>query len=471
MATEQTHFAINEPSELDNDLAASTLTSVTPTPSSSSSKLSKLSVDSNGKSPYIPPPPRPPNPPELEVAVSAISEVASQAPSSHPVTAGRKRCRSASGGGRDNSNTNENAASQLRPTPLRSSSKRFFASFPNSPARSSSSSPSSSPNASRITFTAKPRGPFGYAGKRARQDITAAADGECPDDDIEQEDLDGSDSEWGTYQPARQPHAEPSLTRFEHYCRRAVCLSKKFVKGFLQFMTMPLYAALASLIVALTPPLQHTLTEHLQPVKGFLASAGSCSIPVTLVVLGAYFYQEPSPKDKQQAPASGTSTSSTLTLNRSGRDAEANNRSPEATNGLEIHAAHARSPDDFVLPTHNLRVPLSTTTTRTAISDAESDDMLKSPWTLAGSAREVFKLSGVGARLSFLRKNTKPGYSEDGGGNNDSNKKLTEGETKTVFGAVISRMILTPIIVLPMVAALAVFDLHPVFEECVPSSF
>ncbi|KAK0203494.1 membrane transport protein-domain-containing protein [Desarmillaria ectypa] len=52
----------------------------------------------------------------------------------------------------------------------------------------------------------------------------------------------------------------------------------------------------SSLIVACIQPLQHALGEHMQPVKNALASAGNCSIPLTLIVLGAYFY--PSQEDK-----------------------------------------------------------------------------------------------------------------------------------------------------------------------------
>ncbi|KAK0470578.1 auxin efflux carrier [Armillaria novae-zelandiae] len=64
-----------------------------------------------------------------------------------------------------------------------------------------------------------------------------------------------------------------------------------------EFMTVPLWAALASLIVACIQPLQHLLEVHMKPVKGALASAGNCSIPLTLIVLGAYFY----PSDEGEA--------------------------------------------------------------------------------------------------------------------------------------------------------------------------
>ncbi|KAG6876192.1 hypothetical protein C0993_005036, partial [Termitomyces sp. T159_Od127] len=61
------------------------------------------------------------------------------------------------------------------------------------------------------------------------------------------------------------------------------------------FMTPPLWAALLSVVVACTRPVQHLLEAHWLSVKGALGSAGNCSIPLTLVVLGAYFYTPPAP--------------------------------------------------------------------------------------------------------------------------------------------------------------------------------
>ncbi|KIY43421.1 hypothetical protein FISHEDRAFT_62515 [Fistulina hepatica ATCC 64428] len=80
---------------------------------------------------------------------------------------------------------------------------------------------------------------------------------------------------------------------------------------FKNFMTMPLWAALLSIIVACVQPLQHAMQNHLTPLKGALASAGNCSIPLTLVVLGAYFYKPPE-ADKRNMPASPTVRSSIL---------------------------------------------------------------------------------------------------------------------------------------------------------------
>ena len=67
-------------------------------------------------------------------------------------------------------------------------------------------------------------------------------------------------------------------------------------------MTAPMWAALASLLVACAGPLQHALEEHMKPVKEALTAAGNCSIPLTLVVLGAYFHV-PQPKAESCGPA------------------------------------------------------------------------------------------------------------------------------------------------------------------------
>ena len=78
--------------------------------------------------------------------------------------------------------------------------------------------------------------------------------------------------------------------------RRFLRAIKRFWIGFYRFMTMPLWAALASIIIALIPPVQNIIANHLAPVRDALEQAGNCSIPLTLVVLGAYFYTPP-PKD------------------------------------------------------------------------------------------------------------------------------------------------------------------------------
>jgi len=67
------------------------------------------------------------------------------------------------------------------------------------------------------------------------------------------------------------------------------------------FMTPPLWASVASLVVALYQPLQLFIGSHLKPIRGAITQAGDCSIPLTLVVLGAYFHRAP---EKSRLPPS-----------------------------------------------------------------------------------------------------------------------------------------------------------------------
>lgn len=71
------------------------------------------------------------------------------------------------------------------------------------------------------------------------------------------------------------------------------------------FLTPPLWASLISLVVALCRPLQHLLEVHMYPVQGAITQAGNCSIPITLVVLGAYFHRPP---EKPQSPTTASSS-------------------------------------------------------------------------------------------------------------------------------------------------------------------
>ncbi|TXT13478.1 hypothetical protein VHUM_00845 [Vanrija humicola] len=63
---------------------------------------------------------------------------------------------------------------------------------------------------------------------------------------------------------------------------------------FNSFMTVPMWSALISIGIALIPPFQAWLSG-IKPFVQAVKSAGQCSIPVTLVVLGAFFYTPPQP--------------------------------------------------------------------------------------------------------------------------------------------------------------------------------
>ena len=78
-----------------------------------------------------------------------------------------------------------------------------------------------------------------------------------------------------------------------HFASRAWGHAKEVWKGFYDFMTVPLWSALFSLMVACIDPLKHALQFHLQPLNNAINTSGKCAVPLTLVVLGAYFYIPP----------------------------------------------------------------------------------------------------------------------------------------------------------------------------------
>ncbi|KAI5836348.1 hypothetical protein K523DRAFT_258370 [Schizophyllum commune Tattone D] len=170
-------------------------------------------------------------------------------------------------------------------------------------------------------------------------------------------------------------HSHGFFHRLPRYLRRAWA-------AFNEFMTVPLWAALASVIVACVRPLQHTLEAHVQPIKGALTQAGNCSIPLTLVVLGAYFYKEP--QEGQSASKSG---------------------------GIKS-------------------------------------------W--VRSATNVFRPAWWRGELQERRSSSivirEP-------------EPKTPGETRTVAIAVLSRMVVTPLVLMPLMALAAKYDWHSVFED------
>ncbi|KAL1705134.1 auxin efflux carrier [Schizophyllum commune] len=170
-------------------------------------------------------------------------------------------------------------------------------------------------------------------------------------------------------------HSHGFFHRLPRYLRRAWA-------AFNEFMTVPLWAALASVIVACVRPLQHTLEAHVQPIKGALTQAGNCSIPLTLVVLGAYFYKEP--QEGQSASKSG---------------------------GVK---SWARSVGNVFRPAW----------WRGELQERRSS--------------------------SIVIREPEP---------------KTPGETRTVAIAVLSRMVVTPLVLMPLMALAAKYDWHSVFED------
>jgi auxin efflux carrier family protein len=247
---------------------------------------------------------------------------------------------------------------------VNSPNAKFFYSFPNTPTRKSSALPQ---NGSASTLNS-----------------TQQSDEDEDDDMLEF--------------PARRRVTEPTSSLWQSRRRRMRRRLSKTWHSLYEFMTVPLWAALLSLVVACIQPLQHALENHVQPIKGALTQAGNCSIPLTLVVLGAYFYSPSDPEaQKQQARSRGT---------------------------LPEHASTRRGRS------------ISTSWSHTSLLE---------------NVREMLK----------MKKRT---LSADGVVE-EERKSKRPGETKTVVIAVLARMVITPLLLLPLMALSARFDLHQVFDE------
>ncbi|KAH9888043.1 membrane transport protein-domain-containing protein [Cubamyces lactineus] len=236
--------------------------------------------------------------------------------------------------------------------------RKFFYSFPNTPASRRTDLPGSSVSGTTTEF-------------------------EDNDNDLD------DDGDVLQLPPSRRATTEPTSSRWQSRIRRLKCKVRHTWRTFREFMTAPLWAALASLIVACIQPLQHALDEHLPPVKGAIASAGNCSIPITLVVLGAYFYTPPDAGDARKRAA---------------------------------------------LPEHREQ-PLRS----------------ESRVSLLDSVREMFS--------------SKPRAERGGALGASAKKNMRPGETKTVIVAIMSRMIITPLLLLPVMVLCTKFDLQEVFDD------
>ncbi|KAH9478161.1 putative transporter [Psilocybe cubensis] len=168
----------------------------------------------------------------------------------------------------------------------------FYNSFPNSPNESRADLPAWGVNGS----SGAPPG-IATDGRMEHE-----SDSEEEEDEVAHNlDRTAADLEHGTHHrdAARPPS---SFSKFVSSVSAALQPVKKYVllpiTSFLlavhAFMTVPLYAALLSLIVALTPPLQYALehNEVLRPVNGAIGTCGKCAVPITLVVLGGYFWSD-----------------------------------------------------------------------------------------------------------------------------------------------------------------------------------
>ncbi|KAG6909499.1 hypothetical protein DXG01_017221 [Tephrocybe rancida] len=182
------------------------------------------------------------------------------------------------------------------------------------------------------------------------------------------------------------PRLHRHKTTMPHRAGRKV---KRFVVAVNNFMTAPLWAAVASIFVACVRPVQHMLEIHLLSVSGALAAAGKCSIPLTLIVLGAYFYSPPS-----------------------------TDKTTRKENWWDIKGFF-RKKQPVMLPDDG-------------DNDRQEDE------------------GGEDGIIGAAKKGQKEGK---------------EGETKTVAIAVLSRMVITPLLLMPVLIIAAKYDWQQVFDD------
>jgi len=258
-----------------------------------------------------------------------------------------------------------------------------------------------------------------------------------------------------------------------------------------RFMTMPLWAAILSLIVALIGPLQKFI-DSLEPVVGALKTAGNCSIPLTMVVLGSYFYEDKSAidalKNQNAGTESGPNTGQTAALEGTGTSNGA--RSGESTLVGGAGAAGKRRS----LPWG--RNPWNSSATPSE-ADSRGSGNLSSSGHLSASAQSENTDDGTSTAASEsgpeggraqeawtkvaernAAKNSRKGFfsSANAQGNGaDGNRSAWKVEVKrkraltmerrTIAVAVASRMLFTPIVLLPTAAWYAVATRYNVMDD------
>lgn len=122
---------------------------------------------------------------------------------------------------------------------------------------------------------------------------------------IEEDSSDEEDEEWGNYaQPGLRLRLDPPSTKLQACWRGLQKKATSVGKSLNAFMTVPMYAALLSIFIAMVQPLQREMAKF-KPLEQAIKGAGQCSIPVTLVVLGAFFYTPPSTHPPSSGPHLG----------------------------------------------------------------------------------------------------------------------------------------------------------------------
>ncbi|KAF9225657.1 auxin efflux carrier [Gyrodon lividus] len=295
----------------------------------------------------------------------------------------------------------------------------------------------------------------------------------------------------------------------------------------LSALSPPLLASLTALITALLPPLQAALNSNaVAPVRGALEGAGGCSVPVTLIVLGGWFWNGEARGEGRKGHGKGVRDENAGGQGEGvgvgdGRGAELDaesvrgdaNSNPNTTPTPTTPASSTPTPQPTSTPPHSpsmLHPPhdrpqspsRNSSTTSTSSSLSAFGDVLLSKMHVhpRASARPELSPSPFRSTMRFGRtvRGTKSTDCDTANPTNTSKSRLTNavtacstnaakshlmnatttltaqpphpsGESLTIFVTLLSRMVLVPMMLTPLMVVLrtwggggGVFD-DPVF--------
>ncbi|KAE8254091.1 hypothetical protein A4X13_0g3544 [Tilletia indica] len=289
-------------------------------------------------------------------------------------------------------------------------------------------------------------------------------------------------------EPEDVPAPPPKKSFFRAYIVRPLAAVNRF-------MTMPLWAAILSLVVALISPLQKFI-DSLEPVVGALKTAGACSIPLTMVVLGSYFYEDKAALQALGAQKAAAPTPQAAALQGSTRGSDDSLAGIQTGNSTLVEPssnAHKRRSIPWIKNPWN-SAPTSEAGSRggslsgsgtlgVSGSETQSDvggDDATSVGTAAVSdggpegAHAQAAWSKLAERnaarnsrngLAVSASNGQQGLSRRNWREEAKQKRMKTMERRTIVVAVASRMLLTPMILLPSAAWYAVATRYNVMDD------
>ncbi|KAG6816559.1 hypothetical protein H0H93_007965 [Arthromyces matolae] len=204
------------------------------------------------------------------------------------------------------------------------------------------------------------------------------------------------------------------------------------------FMTPPLWAAIVSIVIACAHPVQHIIETYFLSVKGALAQAGNCSIPLTLMVLGAYFHVPPEERKEERG-----------TTRLEGQE----EGSSSGTGPISMNASEDRKEGRWIA----LRRWLGLTQPIALYLDTESSS--------SSVSRPTSHLDNESHNHNDTERHRYSQGREHQPGSVKSQTQISKGENMTVCIAILSRMVITPVLLMPLLVLATKLGWHPIFKD------